>query len=66
MAGFTAVLIGDSRGQEKVLGSLRCDVHPQKGRILVAEKNFACGTKHLGTGKSMRYPINDNWIYIKE
>ncbi|CAL1164068.1 unnamed protein product [Cladocopium goreaui] len=31
--------------QEKVLGSLLCDVHPQKGRILVAEKNFACGTK---------------------
>ena len=54
MAGFTAVSPEnrDSRGQEKVLGSLRCDVHPQKGRILVAEKNFACGTKHLGTGKS--------------
>ena len=30
-----------------VAGSLRCDVHPRKGRILLAEKTFACGTKFL-------------------
>eukprot|EP00434_Breviolum_minutum_P033173 symbB.v1.2.029353.t1/scaffold3203.1/size61338/2 len=31
--------------KDVVAGSLRCDVHPRKGRILLAEKTFACGTK---------------------
>ena len=38
-------------GKDVVAGSLRCDVHPRKGRILLAEKTFACGTKLLNLGK---------------
>lgn len=41
---------------------LQCDVHPQKGRILLAEKSFACGEKTLGCNQIERQRLHTYYI----